>query len=112
MDALAAPLCPCCLRPLGKRLSARQLPFLARPANATIARPVLQLLARAWPRPVPLAYLVEHAYAMRPDGGPESAAKCVQVTISRLRRQLAPYGWTISDAWGSGAYRLERIRAS
>jgi hypothetical protein len=105
---MAQPVCPCCHRPLGRALTASELPFLARPTSGYVIGPVLDLLAAAWPRAIPAAALLEHVYAGRPNGEPDSASKCIQVTIGRLRRQLAPYGWTISDG-RLGGYRLERV---
>jgi hypothetical protein len=107
MDALAQPVCPCCRRPLGRASTARDLAFLALPGNSRNAGPVLDLLANAWPRPISTAVLVEHVYAARPNGEPDTAIKSIQVTIVHLRRRLAPFGWTITDG-RSGGYRLER----
>lgn len=108
MDALAQPVCPCCRRPLGRVLTASELPFLAQPASSYVAGPVIDLLAAAWPRAIPAAALLEHVYAGRPNGEPDSANKCIQVTIGRLRRRLASYGWTITDG-RRGSYRLEKV---
>lgn len=107
MDALLR-LCPCCGQPIERELEARDLSAIPLPCNSSVARPLIELLGKAWPRAVSTAQLIEHAYATRPDGGPEYAVKSVHVTIMRLRRRLMRHGWTITDA-RRGGYRLERV---
>jgi DNA-binding winged helix-turn-helix (wHTH) protein len=109
MDALAKPLCPCCLRPLAEKLTARDFRFLELPGNASVAGPLLELLAAAWPRSISKQALIDHVYGDRPDGGPDTASDCIRMTIWNLRRRLAPFGWTISDSRKGGGYRLERV---
>jgi hypothetical protein len=108
MDAPVHGICPCCRRPLEAALSAPELCFVALPPNSSVARPLLELLAATWPRPVAAAVLVEQIYAARPNGEPEYAMKSVQVAIVYLRRRLKPLGWTITDG-RRGSYRLERV---
>ena len=109
MDALAKPLCPCCRRPLEQALTARDFRFLMLPGNARVAGPLLELLTGAWPRSISMAALVEHVYAARPNGEPDTAVESVRITIWHLRRRLAPYGWTITDGRKGSGYRLERL---
>lgn len=112
MDALAQPVCPCCRRPLGRALTAKDLHFLALalPANGRVTGPLLDLLVVAWPRAISTTVLVEHVYATRPNGEPDTGIKSVQVAIGHLRRRLAPHGWTVTDG-RRGEYRLERVSA-
>jgi hypothetical protein len=81
------------------------------PPNSRVAIPVMNILARAFPRGVMPDVLADHVYGLRVDGGPDSGVKSLAVVIGHLRLKLAPYGWTISDARKGEGYRLERVAA-
>lgn len=73
----------------------------------------MQALARIYPRATTKAHLVDALYAEDPNGGPETASMVIGVHLSRLRRRLPAYGWTIPQcSAGRGAqsrYRLEPL---
>ncbi len=102
--------CPCCGAPIAAdRLPARMLTDVR--GLPLQERRILEALVRAYPRAIDGAGLVDAVYFDRPDGGPLDAANFVQQLVSRLRRRLAPLGWTIPLAYRSTEdrrYRLEK----
>ena len=105
-------LCPCCQQPVNAdKISAdalREAPMERR------MRDLLDALVRAYPRSVTIDHLADCLYAADPNGGPDNPGNSIRVYISRLRKILPQYGWTIpSNRSGFGAhsrYRLEPLK--
>lgn len=104
--------CPCC----GQSVNADRLSV-----NALVDAPMerrmrdlLDALVKVYPRSVSISYLTDALYAADPNGGPDNPGNSIRVYISRLRKILPQYGWTIpSNRSGFGAhsrYRLEPLK--
>ncbi len=104
-------ICPSC----GQTMHAGRAPIEAlEAAPLTISeRRLVQALARIYPRGTTKAHLVDALYVDDPNGGPETASLVVAVHLTRLRKKLPSYGWTIPsvrwDAGGQSRYRLEPL---
>lgn len=105
-------ICPCC----GQAIHAGRAPIEAlEAAPLTVAeRRLVQALVRIYPRSTTKTHLVDVLYDDDPNGGPETANLVVAVHLSRLRKKLPSYGWTIpSNRAGRGNlarhYRLEPL---
>lgn len=74
-------------------------------------RLIIDALAKAYPRFVTTDFLLDHLYGGRQDGGPDNAESLIRTRISKLRKQLAPYGWTIPKhgSGNQGRYKLQPI---
>ncbi|NSX90115.1 winged helix-turn-helix domain-containing protein [Agrobacterium tumefaciens] len=53
--------------------------------------------------------IIDRIYGGRADGGPEAADHVLMVIVSQLRRQIEPFGWTITNSRG-GAGNLAQWR--
>ena len=106
-------LCPCCDRPM----DAPHAPLSAlKDAPFTVQRRmIVDVLADAYPRSVDLPFLIDAVYFHDPEGGAETAPNVIRTQLTRIRHQLAQYGWTIPcAARGRGyhaRYRLEPLNA-
>lgn len=103
--------CPTCNRPMDA------VPSVASLAGApldTHQRMIVAALVDAYPRRMTAEAIASAIYRHRADGGPETALQTVRVLISRIRRVLPAYGWTIPVGVGGrgnhGEYRLEPVR--
>lgn len=100
--------CPTCRRPMD---AVPSVASLSEAVMDTHQRMIVAELAKAYPRSMTAETIADAIYRHRVDGGPESALQVVRVLISRLRRILPEYGWTISGGRGGrgnvGHYRLE-----
>lgn len=84
---------------------APELPALVLPNKRA---EVLLRLQQANGAMVTADQLIEAIYD--PDDEPETARNLVQVHVSKLKREIAPMGWTIKGFRHQG-YRLMRINA-
>lgn len=82
-----------------EELSASTLPGLQRR--------ILQRLAKARGAFVQRELLINTLYGDRIDGPPDAADASVPAMVSRLKRAIEPYGWTIEAIKFTG-YRLVR----
>lgn len=109
-------ICPTC----GSFVAAKFNPELAQIGLEIVATPgerlLFKMLAKAYPNPVRSTVILNEMYGLRADGGPERGSAVVKVQISRLRRALAPHGWTVPRRTGGAGvqawYCLERIDQS
>ena len=74
---------------------------------------IVDALAASYPRRIYINDLVDNVYAFDPNGGPDGAQNVVRVQISRLRKLLPSFGWTIPmnnrGAGNHGYYRLQPV---
>lgn len=103
--------CPTCNRPMDA------VPSVASLAEAPLdahQRMIVAALSRAYPRSMTAEAIAVAIYGHRADGGPETALQTVRVLISRIRRVLPKFGWTIPTGrcgrGNIGEYRLEPVR--
>lgn len=77
---------------------------------------IVDALTAIYPRRIYIDDLVDNVYAFDPNGGPDGAQNVVRVQISRLRKLLPSFGWTIPmnhrGAGNHGYYRLEPVAAN
>lgn len=59
-------------------------------------RLLVEELARIYPRGTTISHLVHSLYGADPNGGPDTAHQAISVYMSRARRKLADFGWTIT----------------
>lgn len=71
-------------------------------------RRLIDVLAKAYPKPVEHWRLVHALYGDDPNGGPETADKIISVYMCRLRPKLRPLGWTIPDGTHHCGTRADR----
>ncbi len=91
--------CPCCGGFIGEAAPIDQVrQFVTAPGR----RLILDMLSRSPGSPVHRDLIIGRMYAGRSDGGPDSGAQVVAVTVSQLRRQIEPFGWTVSNSKGGG----------
>lgn len=112
--------CPCCGGTLASPPSAEEvmaLQFYAIEHNvpfSDIQKNIVNAMLRKYPTRISLETLVDYAYSDRIDGGPLFAKESVMVSISKLRKKLAPLGWTIKNDGGGrsspGKYQLEPLK--
>jgi hypothetical protein len=74
---------------------------------------IVDALTAIYPRRIYIDELVDNVYAFDPNGGPDGAQNVVRVQISRLRKHLPSFGWTIPQTNGQqgqrGFYRLAPV---
>lgn len=93
--------CPCCGGFIGEAAPIEQVrEFVTAPAR----RLVLDMLSKRIGSPVHRDAIVDRMYGHRADGGPESGSNVILAIVSQLRRQIEPYGWTISQSKGGSGY--------
>lgn len=104
-------ICPTCHRPM----NAGRAPIegLASAPLGNLERRLVEAMVQAYPRSLTKNYLIEFLYSDDPDGGPESVGSILAVMMTRLRKKLPAYGWTIPlntrGAGNYGRYRLEPL---
>lgn len=96
-------VCPCCSQAVAKP-DPQMLRFVR--LGEGIGRIVLDILIDRFGLDIPITAVVARAYDGVRDGGPEGARECVHVSVVKLRKKIAPFGFRISDGRG-GSYRLE-----
>lgn len=74
-------------------------------------RLIVDALLRAGRSYVAKSRLINAVYGDDYDGGPEDAEACIHTHLSRLRDQIRPHGFTITNSRHLG-YRLERVEAA
>lgn len=104
-------ICPCCGSPIAGATPSKDL---KEAENLTPQQKTLVAeLVRVYPRYASLTHLVDHLYALDPRGGPDNPENVIRTCMSRLRRALVGFGWTVSKAQtGPGShskYRLEPL---
>ena len=100
--------CPCC----GQTISAMPPEMLARVVSDRCAE-IVTLLARTAGSFVPCETIIRHVYRHDPDGGPVTAAACINQVVSYNRPKMAAMGWQIEGRLGPyGGYRLKVIEAA
>lgn len=101
--------CPCCGAPMNADAAAvKSLEHVkASPTERVLLRTLIDRYPRAISRDALTTCLFSGADA------PESDFRQMQVYAARVRKLLAPHGWTISGSKGgrgnTGLYRLERL---
>lgn len=68
--------------------------------TAPARRSVLDALSRSIGKPVTRDSIIERVYGGRADGGPDDADHVIKAVVSQLRRQIEPFGWTITHGKG------------
>ena len=102
-------LCPTCHRPMSAHAPVDALKDARLEPQCRL---IVDLLASAYPRAVSLERIYDELYGFDPNGGPDNPSGVVAVRITKLRRQIEPYGWTVPynrGLGGSGRYRLAPI---
>ncbi|MFC3208124.1 helix-turn-helix domain-containing protein [Aquamicrobium soli] len=101
--------CPTC----GHELAVMPLAGVSEIPLEGQARAIADLLAKAYPKSVSRTAIWDALYGDDPNGGPDNPDAVINVRIYRLRKQLAPYGWTVPKAspgrGNHGRYRLVRL---
>ncbi len=88
-------LCPTCHRPMN---AYPPIEALKEARLEPQLRKIVDLLAAAYPRAVLVNAIFDSLYGEDPQGGPDNPGNAVKGRVSRLRKRLSPYGWTISHA--------------
>lgn len=105
--------CPCCGRPM--EAPRAPLDDLVSIPMEGKQRGVLEVLQEIYPRAASKEFLIERLYDYSGDGPPDTVEQIIKVYVSRLRKVLVPYGWTIPSCRnGRGShdrYRLAPIEA-
>ena len=101
--------CPHCHQPIpqhGIKLSGLYVLRDTRSAKITnIEAAIFTLLLQRFNLYVRMNTLVDHLYALDPEGGPAGPESNIRVRVHTLRRKLKPLGISIETAWGFG-YKL------
>lgn len=63
-------------------------------------RLILDMLSSKPGAPVLRDRILDRLYGDRADGGPDSGDHVVKAMVSQLRRQIEPFGWTITGSRG------------
>jgi hypothetical protein len=106
-------LCPCCRRPLdvGETVDVTHLRDVKM---ANQHKVLINALVDVYPRSVKMGFLVDRLYADDPDGGPDDPVRLVRSLMTRIRKELPEYGWSVpanSAGRGNyGSYRLEPLK--
>lgn len=99
--------CACCGGFIGE---ASSIDFVRDNISPGHQRRIFDRLAARIGRDVSKDVLVDALYADRADGGPTHAENIVSIEITRLRRAIEPFGWSlISRGRGSGNKAHYRI---
>lgn len=105
--------CPCCGGFLGEAAPLDAVREKVRMGHQLI---ILDKLSRRVGRLVSSDDLIDAMYASHADGGPDKANGVLSVSMSRLKQEIAAFGWTIiSVGRGSGnraSYKLIPISTS
>lgn len=72
---------------------------------------MIDVMIRAYPRPVTVAALIGALWGDDPNGGPENARAVLQVQITHVRKIIRGHGWTIpTNTSGNGVHHGSRYR--
>ena len=96
--------CPCCGGHIGE---AAPLSALVEAVSSPTRRAIVELLSARAGRPVMRDAILERVYGGRADGGPDTADKVIMTQVSRLRREIEPFGWTITHGKGGSGERAQ-----
>lgn len=92
--------CPCCGQSMGPVKDPADIPM--SPVSKTILRTL----------PATIEQIAAEVYGTR-DNVPDSQYQSLRTIISRMRKRMAPHGWTINDEMsgrgGVKTYRLVRL---
>lgn len=103
-------LCPCCNQAIAGRAPIEALSEGRFPPQM---RTIVDVLSKAYPRPVSMGNLIDALYGNDPNGGPDDPEQVIRIRICSLRPQLEQYGWAIPLSTGGpgnyGRYRLAPI---
>lgn len=104
--------CPTCGGYLGE---AAPLEAVRERISSGLTMTIYDVLSRSSGRLVSPDAILGAMYGGSADGGPLNANAVLHVTVSRLKKQIEPFGWTISSVGrGSGnraSYRLIPMEA-
>jgi DNA-binding response OmpR family regulator len=101
-DAAQYPVCGCC----GQEVREVSVDALIVSSKLTATeQTIVEILARANGKVVPVSKIADELYADHPDGGPLCAHGVIYVTIHRLRQKLRK-AWVESPLGRNGGYRL------
>lgn len=89
--------CPTCGGSIGE---AAPINAVRDAVTAPMRRIIFDTLSRSPGQPVMREVIVSRIYGGRSDGGPDDADHVVKATVSQLRRQIEPFGWTITHGRG------------
>lgn len=96
--------CPCCGGFIGE---AAPLDQVRERVTAPARRLIFDLISKRPGKPVLKSVIVDRLYGNRSDGGPDSAGQVVAAMVSQLRRQIEPFGWTITNGRGGSSEHAE-----
>lgn len=97
--------CPCCQGFIGE---AAPLDAVAKQIGGNRLL-ILKFLASRVGAQTSRDEIEAHLYGGRKDGGPVRSRAVVHVEIGRLRKAIAPFGWTIVGGNGAGSRSLYRL---
>lgn len=103
-------ICECC----GKKL-ADEVKYLSEIGLSVVERGIMSVMIESTPNPVTLETLLSRVYDT-PRTVTRNASIAIRVTITRMRKKLAPHGWTINSDGGKGGrghiarYTLEKVK--
>lgn len=98
--------CPCCGGFIGE---AAPLEQVRKSVTAPGRRLILDMLSKTPGSPVHRDLIIGRMYGGRSDGGPDDGDHVVKAMVSQLRRQIEPFGWTVTNSKG-GAGALAQWR--
>lgn len=103
-------MCPVC----GQSMHAAHAPLesLSGAPLSRRERQIVDALTRVYPRTMGVWQLVDAVYGADPNGGPNNSSNVIAHFVSRLRRRLPAYGWTIPVCRpGHGQYTLRPVKS-
>lgn len=101
-------ICPCCFQKVDKVAPLDALRALHLPRSQSM---LLELFVEKYPEHLSRIKLVNTLYDGDPAGGPDSAENIVSIMITRLRKQLKAFGWTITSGHHGYALITEDVYA-
>ncbi|MCJ8518989.1 hypothetical protein ABID21_001894 [Pseudorhizobium tarimense] len=94
---IASFTCPCCKGFIGE---AAPLDQVMESVTQPSRRIILEMLASKPGSPVLRDRILDRLYGDRADGGPDTGDHVVKAMVSQLRRQIEPFGWTVTGSRG------------
>lgn len=98
--------CPSCGGHIG---TAAPLDQVVENITQPSRRLIMAMLAEKPGKAVYRERIINRMYGGRSDGGPDTADHVIAALVSQLRRQIEPFGWTITNSRG-GAGNLAQWR--
>jgi DNA-binding response OmpR family regulator len=89
--------CPTCG---GHIAEAAGLDAVREAVTAPAQRLIFDMLSKRAGQPVERDRIMSRVYGDRADGGPERGDVVLKVHVSKLRKKLEPFGWTITNSRG------------